>query len=60
MRHCINAEVWISLNLAYLRIQKLDMRDIWTTSPEGFYAEMAAEINTISGVASATMYRDDG
>ena len=60
MRHCISAEVWISLNLAYLRIQKLDMRDIWTTSPEDFYAETAAEINTISGVASATMYRDDG
>ena len=60
VRHCINAEVWISLNLAYLRIQELDMRDIWTTSPEGFYAETAAEINTISGVASATMYRDDG
>ncbi len=60
MRHCISAEVWISVNLAYLRIQKLGMQDIWTTSPEDFYAETAAEINTISGVASATMYRDDG
>ena len=60
MRHCISAEMWTSLNLAYLRIQKLNIQDIWTTSPESFYAETAAEINTFSGVARATMYRDDG
>ena len=60
MRHCISAEMWISLNLAYLRIQELSIQDIWTTSPESFYAETAAEINTFSGVAGATMYRDDG
>ena len=60
MRHCISAEMWTSLNLAYLRLQKLSIRDIWTASPESFYAETAAEINTFSGVALATMYRDDG
>ena len=60
MRHCISAEMWTSLNLAYLRIQKLCIQDIWTTSPESFYAETSAEINTFSGVAGATMYRDDG
>ena len=60
MRHCISAEMWTSLNLAYLRIQKLDMPDIWATSPESFYAETASDINTFAGVAWATMYRDDG
>ena len=60
MRHCISAEMWTRLNLAYLRLQKLGIRDIWTTSPENFYAETSAEINTFSGVAGATMYRDDG
>ena len=60
MRHCISTELWARLNLAYLRIQKLGMQDIWLTSPEGFYAEMAAEMNTFSGVAGATMYRDEG
>ena len=60
MRHCISAEMWTSLNLAYLRIQKLGIRDIWVASPESFYAETAAEINTLAGVAEATMYRDDG
>ena len=60
MRHCISGELWTSLNLAYLKIQKLSMLDIWRTSPEGFYAETAAEMNTFSGVAGATMYRDEG
>ena len=58
MRHCISAEMWTSLNLAYLRLQKLGIQDIWT-SPESFYAETAAEIDTFSGVALTTMYRDD-
>ena len=60
MRHCISAEMWTCLNLAYLRIEKLGIQDIWRTSPESFYAETAAEIDTFMGVASATMYRDEG
>ena len=60
MRHCISAEMWTSLNLSYLRIQKLGIQDIWAASPESFYAETAAEIDTFAGVAAATMYRDDG
>ncbi len=60
MRHCISAEMWTSLNLPYLRMQKLTIQDIWATSPESFYAETAAEIDTFAGVAAATMYRDDG
>ena len=60
MRQCINADMWSCLNLAYLRIQKLAIKDIWTTSPESFYAETGAEIDTFSGVSAATMYRDEG
>lgn len=60
MRHCISAEMWTRLNLAYLRIQKLGIQDTWPVSPESFYAETAAEIDTFMGVASATMYRDTG
>ena len=60
MRHCISAEMWTSLNLAYLRIKKLSIQDIWTTSPESFYAETSEDINTFSGVTWATMYRHDG
>ena len=60
MRHCISSELWTSLNLAYLKVQKLTIQDIWRTSPESFYSETEAEMNTFSGVAAATMYRDDG
>ncbi len=59
MRHCISAEMWTRLNLAYLRVQKLRVRDIWN-SPEIFYDELVAELATFSGVAGATMYRDEG
>ena len=60
MRHCINAEMWMQLNLTYLRLRNVRIEDIWATSPESFYAETATEINTFSGVAAATMYRDEG
>ena len=60
MRHCISAEMWTSLNLSYLRVQRLGIKDIWRVSPESFYTETSAEINTFSGIASTTMYRDDG
>ena len=60
MRHCISAEMWTRLNLAYLRIQSLGIQDIWSVAPENFYAETAAEIDTFTGVAGSTMYRDEG
>ena len=60
MRHCISAEMWTCLNLAWLRIRDLGIRDVWDVSPERFYAETAREIATFAGVAEATMYRGEG
>ena len=60
MRHCISAEMWTSLNLAYLRVQPLSIRDIWTGTPETFYADLSREMDAFSGVAESTMYRDEG
>ena len=60
MRHCISAEMWRSLNLTYLKLQRIRMLDIWLASPEGFYTETAEDIQTLTGVAAATMYRDEG
>ncbi len=60
MRHCISAEMWTCLNLAWLRIRDLDIEDVWAVSPEGFYARTEREIDTFTGVAEATMYRDEG
>ena len=59
MRHCISEEMWTSLNLAYLRFRNLEITDIWATSPDGFYADVASEIDTFVGVAASTMYRDE-
>ena len=60
MRHHISAEMWRSLNLTYLKLQRIRMLDIWLGSPEGFYSETAEDIETFVGVAAATMYRDEG
>jgi len=60
MRHCISAEMWTCLNLAWLRIRDLEIEDIWKVSPESFYAQTTREVDTFIGVAEATMYRDEG
>ena len=60
MRQCISGEMWTHLNLTYLRVQKLEILDIWRVSPESFYAETVEESETFAGVAAATMYRDEG
>ena len=60
MRHCISGEMWRALNLAYLRVQQIGIMDIWTNSPEGFYASVSEDIDTFMGVAAATMYRNEG
>ncbi|MDE0602004.1 MAG: alpha-E domain-containing protein [bacterium] len=59
MRHHISAEMWTCLNQSHLRLQDMEMPDIWVRSPENFYAETAAEIDTFRGVTSSTLYRDD-
>ena len=59
MRHHISAEMWTCLNQSYLRLQTMEIQDIWLRSPENFYAETAAQIDTFRGVTSSTLYRDD-
>jgi len=60
MRQCISAEMWSCLNMAYLQVQGMNIQDIWRGSPEGFYTWMVGQLNTFAGIASATMYRDEG
>lgn len=60
VRNHIAAEMWISLNTTYLRLEKLDIQKIWKVAPESFYAETIEEISAFAGVAEATMYRDEG
>ena len=55
VRNYISAEMWLSLNTAYLRLQTLNIQEIWKTTPESFYAGTSVEINTFAGVTDATM-----
>ncbi len=60
IRHCISEQMWTALNTEYLRIRDIKLTDIWLTSPATFYAELLAGIDRFNGVATATMYRDEG
>ena len=60
MRQSISAEMWSCLNVAYLQVQGMNIQDIWRGSPEGFYTWMVGQLDTFAGIASATMYRDEG
>ena len=60
IRNYISAEMWLSLNMTFLRLQGLTIQEIWKTAPESFYAGTGKDIATFTGVAEATMYRDDG
>ena len=60
IRHCISAEMWTCLNLAWLRIRDLEIENIWKVSPERFYVKLTRDIDTLTGVSEATMYRDEG
>ncbi len=60
IRHCISEQMWTALNTEYLRIRDIKLTDIWLTSPASFYSELLAGIDRFNGVATATMYRDEG
>ncbi len=60
MRHCISGEMWTCLNLAWLRLGTRRIEDIWKAAPEGFYADLAHEMDLFAGVVDTTLYRDDG
>jgi len=60
VRYCITEEVWSSINLTYLEYRDKTILDVWESSPQFFYRDFARDIQSIEGVAEATMYRDDG
>ena len=60
IRHCLTEEFWGCLNLAWLRVRDCDISEIWASSPSRFYRDLVADMYTVSGAASSTMYRDQG
>ncbi len=59
-RNCVSPEMWSHLNLVYLQLQGRNLQEIWSASPETFYAGVTSDIDTFMGVATAMMYRDNG
>ena len=59
MRHHISAEMWTCLNQTYLRLQDMEIQDIWLKSPESFFDKAITDIDTFRGVTTSTLYRDD-
>lgn len=60
VRHRISGEMWTCLNRSHLRLRGMAIQNIWSSSPEQFYATVEADIDTFRGVSSSTMYRDQG
>ena len=60
IRHCVSSEMWICLNRSYQHMRDQHIEDIWATDPQQFYADVVQDVNTFMGVASATLYRDEG
>ena len=58
LRNCISASMWTCLNQAWLQLKDMQLATIWQPSPENFYAHMVQQLCTFSGIAQATMYRD--
>ena len=60
VRHCISEDMWSSINRSYLRIQDATLSDIWQDEPAYFFTELVRDVNTFFGMASVSMYRDEG
>ncbi len=60
VRHYISDEMWTALNSDFLEIRDVELKDIWQGTPAQFYAQVSTSIDTFGGVATATMYRDQG
>ena len=59
VRNVISREMWSCLNVAFLDMRGVQLRDIWIDRPHEFFRKAAATTTTFSGIADATMYRDD-
>ena len=60
VRHRISEDMWAYLNQSYLRIRDTTLDRIWQEEPEQFYSDIIRDINTFFGMASVSMYRDEG
>lgn len=59
-RHRISEQMWSCLNLSYLQFRETKLTHIWQDEPQQFYIELVEAINTFFGMASVSMFRDEG
>lgn len=60
VRNVISKDMWYCLNVAYLKLSKVGIADVWDDRPGDFYLHAEDAIRTFSGIVDSTMYRDDG
>jgi uncharacterized alpha-E superfamily protein len=59
-RELVSSELWEAINRFHLELRSRDLRDDVEARPHELYAFVKRSCQTISGVASETMPRDDG
>lgn len=59
VRSVISHEMWSCLNVAFLEKREVRLQDIWIGQPQDFFRDAASTATTFSGIADATMYRDE-
>ena len=60
VRNVIGNDMWSSLNMLYLGIRDLRVKDIWSDRSGKFYLRTEDSIRTFHGIADSSLYRDDG
>ncbi len=60
VRNVISKDMWLCLNVAYLKLSKVGITDIWDDRPGEFYLHAEDTIRTFAGIVDSTVYRDDG
>lgn len=59
VRNTITKDMWTCLNLAFLGMREMRIEDIWRDRPATFYRRTENSVQTFSGIASSSMYRDE-
>lgn len=58
VRNTLSKDLWTCLNLAYLGMREVRIDDIWKDRPVTFYQSTENAVQTFSGIAASSMYRD--
>ena len=60
IRNILSHEIWSTLNVSFLEMNKTRLQDIWGDHPRDYFIRSSVAVRTFCGIADATMYRDHG